>query len=103
MPHVDAPGRIGEHLEDIGFGPVASPLAVVGGKAVRGVPRRLPAGIGSQGAKARFAGHSCFTLSFCSAARARRPISRRSEEHTSELPSLMRISSAGLCLKQKNN
>src|SRR3546814_6023450 len=27
---------------------------------------------------------------------------RRSEEHTSELQSLMRISSAGFCLKQKN-
>src|SRR3546814_9964195 len=27
----------------------------------------------------------------------------RSEEHTSELPSLMRISYAGFCLKKKNN
>src|SRR3546814_4775601 len=27
----------------------------------------------------------------------------RSEEHTSELPSLMRISSAVFCLKKKNN
>src|SRR3546814_5785569 len=31
----------------------------------------------------------------------RRP-ARRSEEHTSELPSLMRISSAVFCLKNKN-
>src|SRR3546814_5698168 len=30
-------------------------------------------------------------------------IERRSEEHTSELQSLMRISYAVLCLKQKNN
>src|SRR3546814_4860278 len=29
------------------------------------------------------------------------PGARRSEEHTSELPSLMRISSAGFCLKKK--
>src|SRR3546814_8943432 len=28
---------------------------------------------------------------------------RRSEEHTSELQSLMRISYAGFCLKKKNN
>src|SRR3546814_6794317 len=28
---------------------------------------------------------------------------KRSEEHTSELQSLMRISYAGFCLKQKNN
>src|SRR3546814_2085319 len=31
-----------------------------------------------------------------------RPISRRSEEHTSELQSLMRISYAVFCLKKKN-
>src|SRR3546814_1960521 len=30
-------------------------------------------------------------------------IGSRSEEHTSELPSLMRISYAGLCLKKKTN
>src|SRR3546814_16213851 len=33
---------------------------------------------------------------------ARRPVDDRSEEHTSELQSLMRISYAGFCLKQKN-
>src|SRR3546814_7405482 len=32
-----------------------------------------------------------------------RPISERSEEHTSELQSLMRISYAVFCLKKKNN
>src|SRR3546814_5839434 len=31
------------------------------------------------------------------------PLSRRSEEHTSELQSLMRISYAVLCLKEKSN
>src|SRR3546814_9571644 len=30
------------------------------------------------------------------------PVQRRSEEHTSELPSLMRISYAVFCLKKKN-
>src|SRR3546814_5975921 len=35
------------------------------------------------------------------AARARRRIGDRSEEHTSELQSLMRISSAVFCLKKK--
>src|SRR3546814_4749935 len=34
-------------------------------------------------------------------ARARRPIDARSEEHTSELQSLMRISYAVFCLKKK--
>src|SRR3546814_6485585 len=33
---------------------------------------------------------------------ARRPPARRSEEHTSELQSLMRISYAVFCLKKKN-
>src|SRR3546814_16681265 len=63
MPHMDAPRGIGEHLEDIGLGP-STVLGVAGlgrGEAVRGLPCRLPAGIGSQGAKARFAGHSCLT------------------------------------------
>src|SRR3546814_8112386 len=32
-----------------------------------------------------------------------RPVRRRSEEHTSELQSLMRISYAVFCLKKKNN
>src|SRR3546814_6836904 len=32
-----------------------------------------------------------------------RPITSRSEEHTSELQSLMRISYAVFCLKKKNN
>src|SRR3546814_6345033 len=32
----------------------------------------------------------------------KRPIARRSEEHTSELQSLMRISYAVFCLKKKN-
>src|SRR3546814_3730669 len=35
--------------------------------------------------------------------RARRLACRRSEEHTSELQSLMRISYAVFCLKKKNN
>src|SRR3546814_3065647 len=35
--------------------------------------------------------------------RARGALCRRSEEHTSELQSLMRISYAVFCLKQKNN
>src|SRR3546814_5528350 len=35
------------------------------------------------------------------AARLRQSTSRRSEEHTSELQSLMRISYAGFCLKKK--
>src|SRR3546814_7896052 len=35
--------------------------------------------------------------------RARLPVDHRSEEHTSELQSLMRISYAVFCLKKKNN
>src|SRR3546814_9509621 len=35
--------------------------------------------------------------------RARRAVVKRSEEHTSELQSLMRISYAVFCLKKKNN
>src|SRR3546814_10360273 len=35
-------------------------------------------------------------------ARLRRPMEKRSEEHTSELQSLMRISYAVFCLKKKN-
>src|SRR3546814_4211532 len=38
----------------------------------------------------------------CSLRRGRCPPGRRSEEHTSELQSLMRISYAVFCLKQKN-
>src|SRR3546814_2740902 len=37
------------------------------------------------------------------AAIQREPVFRRSEEHTSELQSLMRISYAVFCLKKKNN
>src|SRR3546814_1288355 len=39
----------------------------------------------------------------CSAIAAGRPRTMRSEEHTSELQSLMRISYAVFCLKKKNN
>src|SRR3546814_12642468 len=46
--------------------------------------------------------------SYCAAARPNCPVRRdgngaRSEEHTSELQSLMRISYAVFCLKKKNN
>src|SRR3546814_5919480 len=48
--------------------------------------------------------HSSTPLSGSSAAfRAVRLIKRRSEEHTSELQSLMRISYAVFCLKKKKN
>src|SRR3546814_3474284 len=40
---------------------------------------------------------------FCSMSATKRESSRRSEEHTSELQSLMRISYAVLCLKKKKN
>src|SRR3546814_3368063 len=61
-------------------------------------PARLPvhrgAGTGDRAASApgplRFAGHEP-------------PLPQRSEEHTSELQSLMRISSAVFCLKKTNN
>src|SRR3546814_8825121 len=39
----------------------------------------------------------------CANRRPNRPRHRRSEEHTSELQSLMRISYAVFCLKKKNN
>src|SRR3546814_3849821 len=41
----------------------------------------------------------CGSVSFLN----RRPAARRSEEHTSELQSLMRISYAVFCLKKKKN
>ena len=73
MPHMDAPRRIGEHLEDIGLGLVG---AVGRGKAVRRLPRLLPAGVGGESAEARFAGHSSVTPLVCSGTRgARRRIS----------------------------
>src|SRR3546814_1605845 len=53
-------------------------------------------------------GQSAFTrildLAYCSAAALVRPMMAcRSEEHTSELQSLMRISYAVFCLKKKKN
>src|SRR3546814_15108144 len=45
--------------------------AVGRGKAVRRLPRLLPAGVGGEGAKARFAGHSSVTPLVCRRARAR--------------------------------
>src|SRR3546814_7209672 len=52
------------------------------------------------GAGARQIGHGN-RRSLCRAGRGRR-LARRSEEHTSELQSLMRISYAVFCLKKKN-
>ena len=43
MPHVDAPGRIGEHLQHVGLGLVA---VAVGAETLRLVPARLPAPVG---------------------------------------------------------
>src|SRR3546814_9191729 len=46
---------------------------------------------------------SVSTATFANALLAPRSIAKRSEEHTSELQSLMRISYAVFCLKKKNN
>src|SRR3546814_3891554 len=47
--------------------------------------------------------HGCATGRIIMSATGRTPPSTRSEEHTSELQSLMRISYAVFCLKKKKN
>src|SRR3546814_8991032 len=69
-----------------------------------GGERLVSSGPPPQLAPARFL-QSRPVLSACDrpASRARPPAQTRSEEHTSELQSLMRISYAVFCLKKKNN
>src|SRR3546814_2782624 len=61
--------------------------------------RSQPALHAGPGVRRRAAGRSCPPAPACRASRSSR---RRSEEHTSELQSLMRISYAVFCLKKKN-
>src|SRR3546814_7078076 len=77
-------------------------------RLVRTGPRRVVAGDdrGGAGDRPRRAAldprhRAGGTDARCDAARRRRPA--RSEEHTSELPSLMRSSYAVFCLKKQNN
>src|SRR3546814_3258386 len=63
-------------------------------------PQALPPGQYHQGSGARYRFHSA-AEPHCSRLRQRNPRVRRSEEHTSELQSLMRISYAVFCLKKK--
>src|SRR3546814_1400108 len=72
-----------------------------GERGLRGVAREFRAGAGS-GRGAAFAHHLANAWDEL-ADLAARAVSRspRSEEHTSELQSLMRISYAGFCLKKK--
>src|SRR3546814_9253071 len=64
----------------------------------------VPAGAGSIGLSECAARQPArvVALSCCPLDRHPRPYRRRSEEHTSELQSLMRISYAVFCLKKKN-
>src|SRR3546814_9437885 len=67
----------------------------------RGQPDRAPGAIG--GMRRDHAATSLGTARSRGRSRSARPISgARSEEHTSELQSLMRISYAVFCLKKKN-
>src|SRR3546814_4882205 len=50
----------------------------------------------------RTPGHSCARIEYTTVSRTCPGITLRSEEHTSELQSLMRISYAVFCLKKKN-
>src|SRR3546814_9026611 len=74
----------------------ARPAAAMGAArgAARGVAREHPAGALAAADAAPGAPVGTASLSF-------RPASVRSEEHTSELQSLMRISYAVFCLKKK--
>src|SRR3546814_7092558 len=68
--------------------------AGVQGKAISRPCKELPSPIPRQGSGSGNHGFICNELAY-------RPFSR-SEEHTSELQSLMRISYAVFCLKKKN-
>src|SRR3546814_7241080 len=73
-------------------------IAAVAGNAGRAWHRRRP------GAAPAAAGRCAAVLGPDAARHLRRPgEGARSEEHTSELQSLMRISYAVFCLKKKNN
>src|SRR3546814_11587299 len=93
--------RIDRHLDE-----AAAPQRLEGGgqgRAVHGEQRRDRSRARRLGTVQR---HHQRELSIGEAERAQRlvkaPRQRRSEEHTSELQSLMRISYAGFCLKNKN-
>src|SRR3546814_8855060 len=67
---------------------------------------RLDEPDGADHIHARLAGDNCYgdaKFARISDWLAANDITRRSEEHTSELPSLMRISYAVFCLKKKHN
>src|SRR3546814_8753502 len=69
------------------------------GSTRNGCSRATPACCGSR--SPRMAGAGRRRCASASATIARRPVDWRSEEHTSELQSLMRISYAVFCLKKK--
>src|SRR3546814_4162460 len=75
---------------------VLAPGAACRGAGVRPPAQRAAAALQRAGA----GGHA---RADAAAARGQRGARRRSEEHTSELQSLMRISYAGFCLKKKQN
>src|SRR3546814_6733268 len=72
-----------------------------GARAIDGGGKPGRAGAKDQHASGMSGGHGVFRLVLKSI-RSRREIRIRSEEHTSELQSLMRLSYAVLCWKKKN-
>src|SRR3546814_4457909 len=76
---------------------------VVGIQSWRALAPDWPMSGQRRGVIRRLATWATATASRCAARAGRRPRSTRSEEHTSELQSLMRISYAVFCLKKKTN
>src|SRR3546814_5732417 len=86
--------------------PISSPNARAAWRDARHRARRelqpAPASIAMSGTAARHGRRSAYRRN-CPVCRPSEPLPGRSEEHTSELQSLMRISYAVFCLKKKNN
>src|SRR3546814_3139933 len=95
-------GRLGNAAEAGAAGEAAAGPRVAAGAAVDDGGAALP-GLGCRlhaGAAGRGLAHGAVVALGAGGAKAGHP---RSEEHTSELQSLMRISYAVFCLKKKNN
>src|SRR3546814_5282146 len=97
MPHMHRPGGVGRDIFDIDFfAPAEAGTAVVGAVRQDGaklVPPEtgIETDVDEAGARHLDGGDL-----------VQRPKLRRSEEHTSELQSLMRLSYAVFCLKKKS-
>src|SRR3546814_4522114 len=114
--------RISDWSSDVCSSDLADQAAVAGRRVVRGIglraagavagagaerrgrgpPRRRPRCLAAGGGSAATSLRPCLDPARLAALRPRLPAGR-SEEHTSELQSLMRISYAVFCLKKKKN